>query len=300
VGVWGSGLYAGDLAADLRAAVGAVSRLPFDGDRLAEILSGIEPSAAKNSSDEDHTTFWLILADQFAKRGISSAVVRDKALEIIDTGADLVLLAKLGMKPADLKNRQAILTDLRSRIAAPLTEKRRPVLKKPQSFVMDAGDVFIYPTSKGHCINSYFPTKERIIPKWTQDGWSAAVIVETGRAFDFLTWYRPLTVESAFTSTPGIQELRAASPWLLRSPGTCSPIHFKRLELKKLASLHVDAAKLNARFPNLRPGTSKAINDVSIANELSVQPSGIKSKERPNPGKAAIQTITTMDEILSL
>lgn len=272
MGVWGSGLYSGDFAADLRAAVAAVSRLPFEGDKLAEILSGIEAGAANNPNDEDHTTFWLILADQFAKRGIPSKVIRDKALEIIDTSADLAMLEKLGMKPADLKKRQAVLTALRSRIAAPFAEKRRPVLRKPQAFVMEAGDVLVYPTSKGHCINSYFPSKERMIPKWAQDGWSATVIVETERAFDFLAWYRPATVENALPSKPELKDIHSASPWFLRRPGTCSPTHFKRMELEKIGSLKVDASRLKALFPNLRPGTSKAINDVSIANELSVRP----------------------------
>jgi hypothetical protein len=176
------------------------------------------------------------------------------------------------MKPADLKKRQAMLTELRSRIAAPINEKRGPVLKKPQPLVMEAGDVLVYPTSKGHCINSYFPSKERMIPKWAQDGWSATVIVETERAFDFLAWYRPATVENALPSKPELKDIHSASPWFLRRPGTCSPTHFKRMELEKIGSLKVDASRLKALFPNLRPGTSKAINDVSIANELSVRP----------------------------
>ncbi len=61
-----------------------------------DILSGIEPTAANNPDDEEHTTFWLVLADQFAKRGIACERVRDKALRIIDDGADLAILAKLG------------------------------------------------------------------------------------------------------------------------------------------------------------------------------------------------------------
>jgi hypothetical protein len=80
MGVWGSGLYSGDFAGDLRAAIRAVSRLPFEADRLVEILSSIEPGAANNSDDNDHTTFWLVAADQFAKRGIACERVRDKAL----------------------------------------------------------------------------------------------------------------------------------------------------------------------------------------------------------------------------
>jgi len=298
VGVWGSGLYSGDFAADLRAAVGAVSRLPFDGDKLAEILSGIEPGAANNPGDQDHSTFWLILADQFRKRGIYSKVAREKALEIIDTGADLAMLGKLGMKPADLKKRQTMLMDLRSQLAEPIAKKRGPVLKKPQPLVMQTGDVLIYPTSKGHCINSYFPSKERMVPKWSPDGWSATIIVETGRAFDFLAWYRPMTVETGFSAKPSIHDILSACPWVLRSPGTCSPTHFKRLELEKIHVLEVDASKLKALFPGLRSGTSKAINDVSIANELNVREKAAQSSMQKS-GRLVAMSISNLREMLA-
>ena len=70
MGVWGTRLYSGDFAMDLRSTIAAVVRLPFEVDRLVEILCETEPDAAENSANEDHTTFWLILADQFAKRAI--------------------------------------------------------------------------------------------------------------------------------------------------------------------------------------------------------------------------------------
>jgi hypothetical protein len=116
LGVFGVGLYSGDFAMDLRSTVGAVLRLPFEVDRLVEILCDCEPGAARNPADEDHTTFWLVLADQFSKRGIESARVRDAALNIIDNGLDLARLEKLGMKSADLRKRKAMLEELRARL----------------------------------------------------------------------------------------------------------------------------------------------------------------------------------------
>ncbi len=76
MGIWGTGLYSGDFAKELSSAARAVSQLPFDGDRLAELLCSVEPGAANNRADEDHTTFWLVVADQFAKRGIASEGIR--------------------------------------------------------------------------------------------------------------------------------------------------------------------------------------------------------------------------------
>ena len=76
---WGIGLYSGDFACDLRATIAAVVRLPFHSDRLVEILCETEPAAANNVDHEDHNTFWIVVADQFAKRGILSDRLRDDA-----------------------------------------------------------------------------------------------------------------------------------------------------------------------------------------------------------------------------
>ena len=53
MGVWGTGLYAGDFAADLRSTVGAVVRLPFDPDRLVSLLCDAESSIANDPEDEE-------------------------------------------------------------------------------------------------------------------------------------------------------------------------------------------------------------------------------------------------------
>jgi len=57
-----------------------------------------ERQAASNPDDEDHTNFWLVMADQFLRRGLVSADARDHALRIIDTGADLEMQRKLGQE----------------------------------------------------------------------------------------------------------------------------------------------------------------------------------------------------------
>jgi hypothetical protein len=103
MGVWGSGLYSGDFAMDVRATIRAVVRLPFDPDRLTEILCESEREAATDPSNEEHTTFWLIVADQFARRGIVCDRVRKKALEIIDGDSDIkrMKLEKIGSLAID-------------------------------------------------------------------------------------------------------------------------------------------------------------------------------------------------------
>jgi hypothetical protein len=273
VGVWGAGLYSGDFAMDLRSTTSAVGRLPFDGDKLLDILCQAEATAAGNPNDEDHTVFWLVIADQFAKRGIACDRARDKALAIIDGGSDIALHARLGMSGPGLEKRRKMLQGLRSHLTAPqASRKPGPVLKKPQAFLMDVGDVFVYPTCAGRCINAYAQSKEKD-PHWAgQDGWSALVIIDHGRAFDFLAWYRPLTIMTATAERPTLAGLRGEMPWILRSAGTCSPVHFRRMELEKIGTLPVDVGKSGRAFPGTRPGTRQAISDISLCNHLHVGP----------------------------
>jgi len=313
MGVWGTGLYSGDFAMDLRTTISAVARLPFDGDKLVDILCESEPAAANNPDDSDHTTFWLVVADQFAKRAIACSRVRDKALTIIDTGADITMLEKLGMDPAGLAKRRKMLVDVRARVTAPVAAiKPRPVLKKPQPLLMDIGDLFAYPTFGGRCINPYFASKEDYKcwttngpAAWKQDGWSAMVIVDCGRAFDFLSWYRPLTISAATAQKPTLAALHGEVLWRLARGGTCSAVHFKRLELEKLGTLAVDAEKLSRLFPGMKPSAYAAVGNISIANALNVAPSVPEviapkpgeprslSQGRPNPALLGIEQILT-------
>jgi hypothetical protein len=97
------------------------------------------------------------------------------------------------MSARDLRKRQETLTDLRARMAAvSAPAKPRQVMKKPQIFIMDVGELFTFPTSGGECINSYFRSKEGIPGGWVLDGCGAVVIAERGRAFDILTGRNPI------------------------------------------------------------------------------------------------------------
>jgi hypothetical protein len=291
---------------DLRSTIGAVAHLPFDADRLLEILCESEPAAANNPHDEDYTIFWLVVADQFAKRAIVSDRVRETALRIIDADSDLAMLSKLGMNGRDLHKRRQTLSDLRARLTtASAPAKPRPVRKKPQTFLMEVGEVFAFPTAGGECINSYFRSKDDLPGGWHQDGWGALVIVERGRAFDFLTWYRPLTISHARTENPSLEQLRSEYLWVLKRPGTCPPIHFKRLELDKIGALPIDGDKVARAFPARPPGRSCAVDNISLANCLTIGPklpmvSIHVPGQPPNFSRGQpYPAIASLDEILS-
>src|SRR4029453_15503465 len=146
MGAWGTGLYSGDFAMDLRSTIGAVTRLPFAAERLIEVLCDTEPGAARKADDPDHTVFWLVLADQFWKRGIDSPRVRDAALAIIDEGRHRARMTGLGMREPDLRRRDRMLTELRSRLVSVPPSKAPTALKKAQAYLFEIGAGYAFPT----------------------------------------------------------------------------------------------------------------------------------------------------------
>jgi hypothetical protein len=306
MGIWSTSLYSGDFAKDLRATVAAVLRLPFPPDRLAEIVCETAPSAAHNPANEEYTTFWLVIADQFAKRGVVCDRVRATALSILDGGEDIAIHRRLGMKPSDLRKRARQLEEVRARLVSSRNAEHRSVLRTPQPLLMQVGDVMVYPTCRGKHINPYYASKELItyhshggpIP-WTHDGWGAMVIVDAGRAFDFLSWYRPVTLALASALKHSMESLRGELLWRFELAGTCSPNQFRKMELENIGVLPIDPEKLRHVFPGIRPGTSAAVQDISIGNRMNAAPPG--TTVIPNPGgvqRAFAPTIVDIQQIL--
>src|SRR5205085_3961132 len=112
--------------------------------------------------------------------------------------------------PADVRKRRKLLEELRSRLVDPPPPRApRKVLKNPQPLLMQTGDVIAYPTSAAHPANPYFPARRTFNgAPWVSDGWGAAVIVDCGRAFDFLAWYRPLTATGVLSDKPVFTALK--------------------------------------------------------------------------------------------
>ena len=129
MGAWGAGLYANDMAADLRSTISAVVRLPLSVARIVEILCESYPGAAESSEDEDHSTFWLVVADRLHRSGIESEDAFDRAKNIIDTGMDLSMSACLGLDESGLRKREKNLQILRDRISQPVPSKHSAIVE---------------------------------------------------------------------------------------------------------------------------------------------------------------------------
>jgi len=300
MGAWGIGLYSSDFAMDLRGSVKAIVRLPFAPDRLLEFLCAAEPAAANDPKDPDYSIFWLTLADQLAKRGIDCASARERALDIITSGADLATMAARGMDERSLLKRRAMLEDLRRRITVPTdtAKSRRVVLKAPQKLLMAVGEVLAYPICQGKPINPYAVGKEFAwVKAWKQDAWGAFVVAERGLMFGYLAWYRPLVITEPLFDTPTLAELSLPRMWLLRNPGTLNARHHANLSLKSLGGVSIDDNKFASAFPKRMSAMSCVVSDISLANNISVRPLGSHEDYRIKHGYPPAPRINALAEI---
>ncbi len=299
MGAWAAGLYSADFALDMRGMVKAVARLPFAPDRLLELLRDTAPESADDPTDESHTQFWLVVADQFAKRGIDCPIARERALGIIADGSDLKMMEALEMDAKRLAKRRAILDELQVRLAAPIAAgKKRATLKAPQKLLLTVGDAVIYPVCKREPINPYMAGMDHpFVKAWQQDGWGAFVVAECGHVFGFLAWYRPFVVIDPFAVQPNLGDLSGPRRWLLRSPGTLSARHQANMEMQRLGTVPFDTATFERLFPQRVSPVSRAVADISLANQITVYDVGPNEEYRVSHGYSPTPRIDGLSDV---
>lgn len=124
MGAWGVAVFSNDTAADVR---GVFRELIEDGrsdeDATAEVLRQFRDSL--NDSD-DGPFVWTGLAAAQYRLGRLQVAVRDRAVEVIDAGADL----HLWDDPKLRERRRAVLLKLRSELLGP--QRPRVVVRRPR------------------------------------------------------------------------------------------------------------------------------------------------------------------------
>ncbi|MDH1341126.1 hypothetical protein [Ectopseudomonas oleovorans] len=282
MGAWGSGLYQDDYASDLKNTISLVCKIPWDGERLLEVLWQMQCDAGIDGDDE--CTFWLVVADQFERRGIACSSAIAKALAIIDDGQDIRRMEELEKK--DIINRQRILLELADRLRSPRQERPRPTAKKPPEYVVEVGDIYAYPTMKGKAVNSWFPTWEEA--GFEPDGWGALVVLQKGRAFDWLPWVSVAALTVPHELYPSLDDALKAHLLTddLQTEGAAKVVpkrsHFKRMKMeligrvplnKEKAERHVstwsDVSAIDNGWSLSSPAFSSNIGDLSIGSCLA-------------------------------
>jgi hypothetical protein len=138
LGTWGTGLFSDDEACDIR-------------DHYRQLLEdGVEDGAATRLTldkfrqylEEPHSVAPIALAISQSKLGRLEPDVRDRAIAIIDAGADLALWEQ--ENPKQLAKRRAVLERARAELTGPQPARRR--LRPPKRVLsgLAAGDVLAF------------------------------------------------------------------------------------------------------------------------------------------------------------
>lgn len=140
MGAWGTGIFSDDTAADTRDAFVDLIAEGLTPEQATERL--IAESDDTLHDDEDANVFWLALAATQWRLGRLMDSVRDRAIEIIDSGADLRRWQD--STKAEITQRKKHLAKLRERLLSPQPPPRklRPFPKSSTDF--KPGDVAVY------------------------------------------------------------------------------------------------------------------------------------------------------------
>jgi hypothetical protein len=145
MGAWGAGLWSDDTACDLRATYRNALEDGLGDEQATEtVLTEFAPDLADQNTAP---VVWLALAVCQHERGRLTPEVRDRALEVIDTGADLRRWEHLG--PRERGRRAAVLTRLRARLMSPQPPRKRVRRRTRYVTTLKPGDIVAYRASSG-------------------------------------------------------------------------------------------------------------------------------------------------------
>ncbi len=249
MGSWGIGLYQDDSAADVRDMISLLAKLPVSGDRLLEIiLDNYQDNVGLN--EDGGPTFWLVVADQFERRGIPCRRAFEQALKAIDTGADLRDLEARDAGEKDLKKRAKLLETLAPRFREPRPARPRPSGKRLPPMVVAAGEVYRFPTMQDKAFNPYLSSWERF--GFKPDGWGAMLIFACGRAFDWFPWFAGsgLTVDA--TRPPSLDDAIQSRFIAAEQRGSYMvprKRHLERMPMELIGRLDLDPRKVAKVMP---------------------------------------------------
>ena len=139
MGAWSPGIFADDLAADVR---DEFRDLIGRGDGAEDATDKLMVSWASSLEDPDEAgAFWFALAATQSSMGRLLPAVRDRVVAMIDSGADD---ARFAHNPQVLKKRRAVTAQLREKLVGPQPEAKKVTPRFRATTDWQAGQVHAY------------------------------------------------------------------------------------------------------------------------------------------------------------
>lgn len=261
MGAWGSGLYQDDEACDLRDSIKVLAKLPWTGDKLLSLL--LDDSCSQDSTEASGSMFWLVVADQFERKGITCHQAFDSAIQIITSGQDIANLRQLEMSERDLRKREGDLQKLLARLTHPRPERKIPANPRQPAMVVETGQIYVFPAMQGYMDSSHFAKSfnawfshwgDPAHTPFSPDSWGAFIVLATGRAYDWLPWAACCPLLVPLNHKASLDEAIAAA--LIHFPeygfDTNKPnaLHLKRMQAQCIGSVSLDTTKVTPLLPS--------------------------------------------------
>ena len=139
MGTWGVNLYDDDVALDVKGEYIDFLKVGIDSNEATKMLIEIYKDIIED--EEGATAFWLALADTQWKYGRLLHEVKDKAIELIDSGTDLELWKE---NEKQYKKRQNVLTELKNRLNTEQPKEKKITRLVLQKANWEIGDIILY------------------------------------------------------------------------------------------------------------------------------------------------------------
>lgn len=142
MGAWGTGIYANDIAEDVRDACKDIFAL-YDVDEGNKLLfNHFSDILNQGFVDNEYASFWYALADWQWKHGMLNEFVKDKTLSLLNIYAGIEEWIELGNK-TDIRKRRNIIERLKNQLVSKQGALKKPrlLLAKPKHKI---GDVIIF------------------------------------------------------------------------------------------------------------------------------------------------------------
>lgn len=139
MGIWGTAVFADDVAADVRSdwREGILDKIPPE-ELTARLVSSY---AAQADDPGDGLVFWLALAAAQQETGRLDPGVRDRALSILDRGGDVDRWDE--EDPGLAKQRKKVLDRLREKLSGPQPAPKRLRRPVPHGVAFNVGDAVL-------------------------------------------------------------------------------------------------------------------------------------------------------------
>lgn len=172
MGAWGTGIYANDIAEDVKSLCSEI--FPFvtvdEGNNI--IFREFNDLITLPIPDGECASFWFALSDWQWKHGILSETIRSQAMTLLEQGTGLIDWQEVE-NAASVRRRKSVLEQLKLQLESPMPERKIPKgkLAKPEH---KAGDLFIFrtysppndPTNfywKKSCVSNHYLFKDPAI-----------------------------------------------------------------------------------------------------------------------------------------